>query len=665
MTFVSIQAGLIVAAVVLPILLLLYFLRLRRQPLRVSSTLLWTSAVEDLHANSPFQRLRPSTLFILQLLALLFVILALMQPQVEGEQPREGRHVLFIDRSASMNASDGSSEVRLEIAKEEAILRIEQLHGGGVFSSRGGETMVIAFSDSAEIVLPFSDSVQQLTNAIDTIQPTHGRSKISDALQLARAYMTNPNPEEQGMASEESSQLELFSDGNILDLHEQALQQGESLLYHKIGEPTTGNIGISTISVDRNPDARNEVQVFLSLTNFGEETVVTDLELSLNGIPIGIEEVAIPARDVGKDGRTTGGSANIVFVPFELSTSGVVQVKVMSRDALDFDNVASIVVPPPRDLRVLVAENGPPLIQTVLDGLQLATLQKVPPDELKQLLEDGTASSFDVIVTRDVSLDELPRGRYLSFGGELGIEALRVYAEGEGQVMLVGKEDHPVMRYVQFEEVVATVGNAIVPTGGTEVLLEGSSWPAILHYKGEGRSIVHVAFDPIDSNWPYLRSFPFFIYNAVDFLGRSGDVLASTPLQVGEVVSGVVPVGVRQVTVVEPDGTAHTVPLERNGRFAWGPIRLSGIHSVEQDGERSHIIAVNAPPEESLVATLEEVRIGATKMHATQTRTRAFIQLWPWAIGAVLIVLLIEWRLYQLKISGSRNKQFATMGLKQ
>ena len=120
MTFVTLTTGLILGAVVLPLLLFLYFLRLRRQPLQISSTLLWSSAVEDLHANSPFQRLRPSTLFILQLLALLFVILAVMQPQIEGEKLRDGRHVMLIDRSASMNAEviDGTS--RLEDAKDQA-----------------------------------------------------------------------------------------------------------------------------------------------------------------------------------------------------------------------------------------------------------------------------------------------------------------------------------------------------------------------------------------------------------------------------------------------------------------------------------------------------------------------------------------------------------------
>jgi hypothetical protein len=236
------------------------------------------------------------------------------------------------------------------------------------------------------------------------------------------------------------------------------------------------------------------------------------------------------------------------------------------------------------------------------------------------------------------------------------ISELRKYAEGEAQIMLVGKEDHPVMRFVRFEEIVSTKGNAIVPGGGVEVLLEGSSWPAILSYRGAGRTIIYVAFDPIDSNWPYLRSFPFFIYNAVDFLGRSGDVLATTPLAVGEAIVGVVPRGVTEVSVIEPDGATHIMPVGSDGRFTWGPIRLSGVHHIEREDGTKRSVAVNAPPQESSLASAKEVQIGASSVDATQRAGRSFIQLWPWAIGAVIIVLIIEWRVYQKKVSGSKRE---------
>jgi hypothetical protein len=68
------------AAVSVPLLLLLYFLKLKRREQIVSSTLLWKRAVQDLQVNAPFQRLRRNILLLLQLLVLLAILLALAGP---------------------------------------------------------------------------------------------------------------------------------------------------------------------------------------------------------------------------------------------------------------------------------------------------------------------------------------------------------------------------------------------------------------------------------------------------------------------------------------------------------------------------------------------------------------------------------------------------------
>src|SRR3954453_23800004 len=84
----------------------LYFLKLRRRPVQVSSTLLWRRSLEDLHVNSLFQRLRKNLLLFLQLLAVLLAMLALLGPRIKGTGAQGQRFVLAIDVSASMSATD-------------------------------------------------------------------------------------------------------------------------------------------------------------------------------------------------------------------------------------------------------------------------------------------------------------------------------------------------------------------------------------------------------------------------------------------------------------------------------------------------------------------------------------------------------------------------------
>ena len=647
MTWVTPGTGLLLGAIVIPLLLLLYFLRLRRQPVRISSTMLWVAAVEDLHANSPFQRLRPSLLLLLQLIALVLVVFSLMQPQLEGGSPKQGKHVLLIDRSASMATKNENGVTRFEEAKEQAVALIAKLHGGGLFSGGTGETMVISFSDYAEIVIPFTDSEQQLVNAINAISPTHGTSSIDEALKLARAYSTNTDPEQNGLPMSESAQLELFSDGNISDIESQALQRGETLRYHQLGEMHDFNIGITTISAKRVSEASDEVQVFLSLMNTGSELVTTDIEVSVDGIPIGMQQVVIPAASEKSPGTTS-----VVFLPFPMPSGGVVHAVLTSTDPLEVDDVSSLVIAPPKELKVLISENGPGLVRTILEGMPLSKLQVVSPSTMQEMVATGEASAFDVVITRDVSLPSLPTGNYLIFGAPPPLEAFATHIEGEAQVMLVAKEDHPVMRFVRFEDIVVSKGFEIVTDGNVEVLLEGSGWPAVMRLRDSGVQIVYAAFDPLESNWPYLRSFPFFVYNAVQFLGRSGDALLSAKGIVGETIRVSVPQGISSVTVSEPQGISHEVQVDATQRANWGPIRVAGQHTVSWNDSVQRYIAVNSPSGESVIASRATISIGATTVESSGSSGASFIQLWPWALAAVLAVLLAEWWVYQRKTGG-------------
>src|SRR2546428_11546018 len=79
-TFLNPWTAALAGAMVVPSLLVLYFLKLRRREMAVSSTLLWKKAVQDLQVNAPFQKLRRNLLLLLQLLLLLLLLLAFSRP---------------------------------------------------------------------------------------------------------------------------------------------------------------------------------------------------------------------------------------------------------------------------------------------------------------------------------------------------------------------------------------------------------------------------------------------------------------------------------------------------------------------------------------------------------------------------------------------------------
>src|SRR3954467_14126129 len=100
MTWLTLPQALIAAGIAIPALVILYFLKLRRRDIEISTTLLWKKAIEDLQANAPFQRLRKNLLLFLQLLILGAALLALAQPTLKAQTLTGARHLILIDRSA-------------------------------------------------------------------------------------------------------------------------------------------------------------------------------------------------------------------------------------------------------------------------------------------------------------------------------------------------------------------------------------------------------------------------------------------------------------------------------------------------------------------------------------------------------------------------------------
>ena len=126
MNWLSPFTALIAAAITVPVFLLLYFLKLKRQEKVIACTLLWKRAVQDLQVNAPFQRLRRNLLMLLQFLALLAMLAALAGPVLSLHSQYAERYVLLIDNSASMNATDVQPS-RLEYAKQQAMIFVSSL----------------------------------------------------------------------------------------------------------------------------------------------------------------------------------------------------------------------------------------------------------------------------------------------------------------------------------------------------------------------------------------------------------------------------------------------------------------------------------------------------------------------------------------------------------
>ncbi len=403
------------AAATIPPLILLYFLKLRRREMPVSSTILWKKAIVDLQVNAPFQKLRRNLLLILQLLLLILLLLALSRPIISYAKGAGRSTVILIDRSASMAAKDGleGKGTRLEEAKARAKSLVDTL-------DRSGQAMVIAFDDSAETVQAFTADTVSLKNAIDSIKQTDRKSRLKLAYQLAEAQ-TNFNPDQLRSIGPRPD-VRVYSDGRVLDATDLSIHA--DVTYEKIGSDKSANIGIIALSARLNYERQTEVQVFARLENLGPDHPTADVQLPVDGaIQPHIGTVSLlPERWDDQQRKEAEAKGQLprdgVEFTLDLSTSAVVRIEQMNKtgDVLAADDFAQVVVPPPKDLNVLLVTTGAdPFMQHAFDSLGLQKVTTMSPSDYEQ--KKPAVGDFDVIVFDAVKPGYVPdSGNFVDVG---------------------------------------------------------------------------------------------------------------------------------------------------------------------------------------------------------------------------------------------------------
>lgn len=480
MTFATWPLALIAAGIAIPALIILYFLKLRRRDMEVSSTLLWKKAIQDLQANAPFQKLRNNILLILQLLVLAAALFGLSQPEFKNKGVSGQRQIILIDRSASMSSLDGdapvepakptlaetvdvggapeakTSQSRLDAAKKQAVELVNALAEPGMFSieDKPEEAMVIAFDTTAEVVQAFTANKAMLRSAIESIKPTDAPTAFASAYNVSKAYTGTRKFEDQVVEKDAATGkpagfiptapgavLHIFSDGRLPDAARVDTAAEDQFVYHAIGSPSAINLGITGLRAERSFDNPGKVNIFVGLQSTDIVPRRVDVELVIDGRTADIKDVlvAAAAKPVGVDSAREGeeepaveagvkpGIGGFVF-PMDRPQGGVASVRLNPRgdDALAIDNVANVVVPPARRLSAVLVTAGNFLVQDALEGMKMSKFDVKSLAEFQKLLDADQLGDYDVFVFDKVLPDVkqadgkrvpgLPIGRSLVLG---------------------------------------------------------------------------------------------------------------------------------------------------------------------------------------------------------------------------------------------------------
>jgi hypothetical protein len=682
------------------LLILLYFLKLKRRPLQVPSTFLWRKSIDDLHVNSLFQWLRDNVLLLIQLLTILVLIYAILAMQVHGESKSGKHYVLMIDSSASMAVADEDGATRLEAAKQAALNEIAA-------HAAGDSGMIIEFNSRAAILQPYTTDKALLRAAVNRIEQTRRTTNIEEALQLAESLanpyrsteneaMRPPNEEpgkERTYVPAEGLQAEvhLLSDGRFADVSSFAAGN-LNLTYHRIGLPgSVDNVGFVTFNAIRDDRDRSTLRLLARVQNFSPDPV--DLRVELEWRIQGEEDfrlLELPAPDKpalkipalreekssaeGEPSRFIPGEKAVSFELNNVEDQANVQFHARLKgreDSFPLDNEAWLVVGIVRKARVLIVTPGNDILHNFFDldaTQQVAKVTYLTPEGLKdaeKYVRPVRSGAFDLVLfdrCAPANEEEMPLGNTF-FIGDVPPPWKRSEMKPLTEVAIRNPtSDHSLMRHLTGLDEIAFTGAFHFPLDDKRLptrvprLLEVDRERAVLFVRPRQSFQDLILTFPLVkegqwmTTWNLKLSFPVFLRNVLYELGNVQDASAEENVQPGQIKTIRPDVAVETIRVQAPGSSgSEVVKRTRELDFPYKNTDQVGIYRAFWDGGGRSFAVNLLDSNESQTRPRESIKLGAQQLVSDQVQQQTY-PIWKWGALGALVLLVLEWAIYHRRL---------------
>jgi hypothetical protein len=590
-------AALAFALLAVPIVLL-YLLRMRRRSRPVSSTLLWRQVLLDREANTLWQRLRRNLLLFLQLAALAALVAALVGPYLITEDRPRGAVIVLLDASASMQATDITPS-RFEAARAQARAWIDDM-------TSADRMQLILVDGAPRAISPLTGDRAALLAALNAAAPSASAARWPAAVAAA------------GAAAEfaPDAQLAVLTDGADLDDSDDsdAFAALRAPLRFYIYGANGDNLSVAPPRLRRTASG---LAAFVRVTNHGARAQPARLTLAADSDALPVREITVPA----------GASTDLTIdrLPSE-TTSVVVRLDAADGNALAIDDEAWAAAPPRAARRAMLATSGSRFLAQALAALP-------GWQNVRTAASPDPAQPFDLYVLDGFTATIPAAAGVLYVGVTPHFTPTGYFTD----TRLLRAEPHPILDGVDWGTVAVQGAQRFEAPAWLRPVLFGEGGPLL--YAGvdpDGRRVVVLPFPLSRSDLPLRIAFPLLIANAAEWLAPRENAgiggLAQSMLP-GEAVA--LPVG---AAVTLPNGARRTVDAP-----GFAETQQTGLYRVEYD-RASGTFAVHLDPAESSLTPTSPLTPNPSPLSPLPSSLSPNPSpLWPWAAGAALLLLLIEW----------------------
>ena len=606
-------------------IILLWKLKLNRQPRRVASLRLWQGLTDDKQANTPFHKLRASLLLFMQLLATFLLIFALSGPFLFAKAPPPRTIVFVIADSASMNATDAHG-TRLDQAKQlcrNDINSVMRDYDSGC---------IVCVNRDVTVMAPFTNRKEALLEALDRIEPTDESPDIAGALVLSSAILTGHS----------GPSIHVYSDGVYSTSQRDKLSRVDispaTVTNTKVGSDSPANAGITAVEARTNPlTGHTDLNIGIAQCG-GAVRQRSTVSVSVDGTLVGVQPIL--AQSFSK-----------TFTSTLLDQGKVATITLdQASDVLSEDNTAVIPLPRSTPINVLLVSTGNIYLERALAVDKTVQVSEITPAQF--LSQKSTIGNYNVVVLDSyIPAIPLPPGRYVAINATSAQFPLSFgkSSESVADPQFVDQDDQsPVMRSVAFDSgILIQRAPKVTLAPWAASLADWDCGPLIAVGNHHNIRSVQIAWDLNQSNWPLRVSFPIFLNNALKWLtSNHGENGGSLGIAAGDPVDFDLAAGSSNLVIHRPDGepAVLTVPAE-GGTVTYQDTNLVGTYNAAATGFQAAVY-VNLLDRDSTLLTpldLPTIKEGAPEGAGGGgvISIRESIAVWIAAVG--LLCIALEW----------------------
>ena len=521
--------------VVLALIVIAYLLRMPRRQLPIPDVSIWR-ALSTADQKLPTSR-RTLISLILQIVIAMLIVGAYARPYISASNSGPRHEIVMIDLSQSMQAADGPF---IEILKGPAPARVadhrridqaretlRRMVRGMDFQDRmtligvGRRPVMIANGVSERAIL------ERAIESVETLsEPANFSPACAVAVELAKVN--------------EHARVSAITDASLdpdalKSLEALPAANGKARLF-RVGK-SAENIGITTFRARKNLNSEADFQSMVSVFNSSSHDVEVPVALTLDQHLLDLKNLKIPPY-----------TERTVVFSSQYHVGGVLKAQLFASDALNADNEAIEFLPePPRMDVALITEKT--MSEEQLNGYYLAKVIKcdsgvsggfLSAAEFQKLAGDRQAMAqmmqaaiFDNWSPPDAS--HLPPGHILFINTESEQIPVTIrQALNERPLIRRWDEGHPLMNHLNLRDLFLTkVKNVELKSKAIDVVVELVSSPLILARESDGRKIVYIGFNPVDSDIQFRKELPFLLFNCFQWFKQAPEPV--TQIAPGEV----------------------------------------------------------------------------------------------------------------------------------